>query len=87
MTETRPERKLKKVPIGNNHKPINDLFNHICPDCGCEIDKPDYVREVVYSDGRYNVSSIYIECPVCGFRTNEYGTVKDCYKEWNECEL
>ena len=89
MTETRPERKLKEVPIGADHKPINDLFNHICPDCGCEINKPNYVREAALSDGYYNdnVFTIHIECPVCGFRTNEHATVKACYEEWNQCEL
>lgn len=87
MTETRPERKLKEVHISGDHKPINDVFNHICPDCGCEIDKPNYAREVVFSSARYNTSTIHIECPVCGFRTNEHGTVKDCYEEWNQCEL
>ena len=86
MTETRPERKLKAVPIGGDHKPINELFNFICPDCGCKIDKPNYSRSVIFSDGQRIMSTVYIECPICGFRTKEYGTVRDCYKEWNECE-
>ena len=66
---------------------INDLFDHICPDCGCEIDKPDYTREVICSNTRIIPSTVYIECPICGFRTSEHNTVRDCYKEWNECEL
>ncbi len=87
MTETRPERKLKEVPISGNHKLINDLFNHICPDCGCRIDRPNYSRSIVFSDGHRIVSTVYIECPICYFRTNEHGTVRDCYDEWNKCEL
>ena len=87
MTETRPERKLKEVSIGNNHKPINELFDHICPDCGCEIDKPTYDRNVVFSDGKRILSTVYIGCPICGFRTSEHSKVRDCYNEWNECEL
>lgn len=71
----------------NEKDRIDDLFDHICPDCRCQIDKPDYTREIVFSDGCYNVSTVYIKCPVCGFRTNEHSTVRDCYKEWNECEL
>lgn len=66
---------------------IDDLFDHICPDCGCKINKPNYNREIVFPDGHFEISTVYIECPICGFRTSEYNTVRDCYKEWNECEL
>lgn len=87
MTETRPERKLKEVLISGNHKLLNDLFNHICPDCGCRIDRPNYSRENSYADGRYTMSTVHIECPICGFRTGDHCTVKDCYYDWNKCEL
>lgn len=87
MTETRPERKLREVTIGADHKPINELFNFICPDCGCKIDKPTYNRNVIFSDGQRMASEVYIECPICGFRTNNHLTVRLCYDEWNECEL
>lgn len=66
---------------------IDDLFDHICPDCGCQVYKPNYNREIAFSDGHLTIFTVYIECPICGFRTNEHSTVKDCYKEWNECEL
>lgn len=66
---------------------IDDLFDHICPDCGCQIYKPIYSRSIVFSDGQRIMSTVYIECPICSFRTNEHSTVRDCYKEWNECEL
>lgn len=66
---------------------IDDLFDHICPDCGCQVYKPNYSRSIVFSDGKRIISTVYIECPICSFRTNEHSTVKDCYKEWNECEL
>lgn len=66
---------------------IDDLFDHICPDCGCQVYKPNYNREIVFSDGKRIISTVYIECPICSFRTNEHSTVRDCYKEWNECEL
>lgn len=66
---------------------INDLFDRVCPDCGCQINRPDYIRENAFSNERFAISTVYIKCPVCGFRTNEHSTVRDCYKEWNECEL
>lgn len=66
---------------------IDDLFDHICPDCGFQVYKPNYSRSIVFSDGERIISTVYIECPICGFRTSEYNTVRDCYKEWNECEL
>lgn len=66
---------------------IDDLFDHICPDCGCQIYKPNYSRSIAFSDGKRIISTVYIECPICSFRTNEHSTVRDCYKEWNECEL
>lgn len=87
MTETRPERKLREVSICGNRKPITELFDFICPDCGCKIDKPNYSRENAYADGRHVMSTIHIECPICGFRTGNYGTVKGCYDEWNKREL
>lgn len=66
---------------------IDDLFDHICPDCGCQVYRPNYSRSIVFSDGKRIISTVYIECPICSFRTNEHSTVRDCYKEWNECEL
>lgn len=66
---------------------IDDLFDHVCPDCGCQVYKPNYSRSIVFSDGKRIISTVYIECPICSFRTNEHSTVRDCYKEWNECEL
>nr|DAT41894.1 MAG TPA: HTH-type transcriptional regulator [Caudoviricetes sp.] len=66
---------------------INDLFDHVCPDCGCRINRPNYNRENTFSNKRFTISNVYIECPICGFRTSEHNTVRDCYKEWNECEL
>lgn len=66
---------------------IDDLFDHICPDCGCQVYKPNYSRSILFSDGKRIISTVYIECPICSFRTNEHSTVRDCYKEWNECEL
>lgn len=66
---------------------IDDLFDHICPDCRCQVYKPNYSRSIVFSDGKRIISTVYIECPICSFRTNEHSTIRDCYKEWNECEL
>lgn len=66
---------------------IDDLFNHVCPDCGCSIERPNYNRSIVFSDGKRIMSTVYVECPECKFRTNEHGTVRACYEEWNNCEL
>lgn len=71
----------------NRRKELEDLFYSICPDCGCSVDKPEYNRTIVFSDGKRIMSTVYIECPNCGFRTGDYSTVRACYEEWNKCEL
>lgn len=68
-------------------KPV--FFNRPCPDCGDYIDTPDFIRDnYAYSvNGKLVSQPVCVQCPTCGWRTNNHDTVQECADEWNSTKI
>ena len=61
-----------------------------CPDCGCktELKDMDFSRErQYYSNQRDIVQSVSAYCPICGWATPHFPTVREVAEFWNGTEI
>lgn len=63
---------------------MTSSYQECCPDCE-NVVVPFFIRfeyEDHYSLNPERVSVVSMKCPVCGWRTDYYSSVKECKKAW-----